>query len=145
MNGARKAFLILGGAALIFTLGVVSTYAYVRHQGFITVRVQENWGHGDDVAMRIPACLVSCSLPFVPRERLCGRSGVLDEHKQLLRGLVKELKEMPDCELVTVDSPEEQVRIRKVGRDLVIDVHDHGDKVFVSVPVHVMDKVATWM
>jgi hypothetical protein len=145
MNSARKAFLILGGIALVFALGVVSTYFYVQHQGFIVVRVQEDSGHGSDVALKIPACLVDCGLPFVAREKFRSHTRQLGEHGEILRTALRELKDIPDCELVSVDSPDERVRIRKVGKDFVIDVDDHGDKVHVSVPVRVADKVATWM
>lgn len=145
MNPTRKAFLILGGIALVFTLGVVSTYLYVQHQGFIVVRVQEDYGHGDDVAVKIPACLVDCGLPFVARETFRSHARELGQHGKILRTALRELKDIPDCDLVSVDSPDERVRIRKVGKDFVIDVDDHGDKVYVSVPVRVADKVATWM
>ena len=134
MTPAKKFFLILGGVALLFSLGVISAVAYARHQGFITVRVKEGSPGGDDIALSVPAVLLELGLPLIPRENAV-----------LFRTAMRELKDVPDCDLVTVDGSDEHVRIRKVGGDLIVDVHDHGDKVFVSVPVRTATKVARWM
>jgi hypothetical protein len=146
MNTMKKPFLILGGLALAFTLGIVSAAAYVRHQGFITVRVCERAPNGDDVSVRIPAALVDLSLPLLPRFGGCG-GGFCDFEKEArgFRTILRELKSLPDCDLVTVDAPYERVRIRKTGGDLIVDVQDHGDLVYVSMPVRVAEKLVRRM
>ena len=145
MTPAKKFFLILGGVALLFSLGVISAVAYARHQGFITVRVKEGSPGGDDIALSVPAVLLELGLPLIPREELRHSSPHFRENAVLFRTAMRELKDVPDCDLVTVDGSDEHVRIRKVGGDLIVDVHDHGDKVFVSVPVRTATKVARWM
>jgi hypothetical protein len=145
MTPARKFFLILGGAALLFTLLVVAAAAYVRHQGFIVVRVQESSPHGDDVSVRFPAAFLQAGLPFVPLGRLQRECPQFARNREAFRAVLREVADSPDCDLVSVDSANERVRVTKRGELLIIGVLDGADKVFVSVPVRVLDRFAKWI
>lgn len=143
-NPARRFFLVVGALALVFALGVASAVAYVQRQGFITVRVCENQPYGNDVSLRFPAALVHAGMPFAPVREL-HQNPEYRKHRAAVRAIVRQLSEIPDCDLVTVDGPNEQVRIRKSGDLFIIDVQDEDDQVYLSVPAKTLGKLARWM
>ena len=60
----------------------------------------------------------------------------------LIREACDQLDDCPDFTLVEVTSYDEHVRIRKEGRELVIDVVDDCERVHVQVPFGIARAVA---
>jgi len=148
----RTLLLILGGAALAMSLPVFALGLYIHNAGMIEVRVSENHGQGDRVSLRVPAALVEAGLVCLPLVKCCGDgdrdiaiagTGFKSEREQkVAREVLRQIADMPDADLVTVESLDENVRIAKQGGHLKIHVQDGGDDVYVSVPVGVVRRLA---
>ena len=138
----RRLLLILGGLALAITTPVFGAWLYIHHSGYIDIRVQENYGHGTDVQMRIPAALVQAGLPLLPKIRCGDDRREMEQNARLVRRVLREVADMPDANLVTVRSDDEHVRITKQGRMLEIQVEGDGDSVHLTVPIGVVRALA---
>jgi len=134
--------MILGKVALGFGGTVLLAGAYTFHEGVIRVSVDEDRQNGDHVHVVVPAVIVPVGMRFVPERDLDRAVREAGPYMPVLEALSKELSRLPDFELVSVDSPEEHVRIRTEGRRLVIDVREPGETVHVSYPLATLRHLA---
>ena len=104
-------------------------------EGFIHVRVNEKEANGTHLNLFVPAALVPATLHFVPKEKLAESSGQLQECLPIIDAAIPALEDAPDGILVEVSEPGQHVLIAKSGGSVVVDVHDSGDDVHVSVPL----------
>ncbi len=134
--------MILGKVALGFGGTLLLAGAYTFHEGVIRVSVDEDRQNGDHVHVVVPAVIVPVGMRFVPERDLDRAVREAGPYMPVLEALSKELSRLPDFELVTVDSPEDHVRIRTEGRRLVIDVREPGETVHVSCPLATLRHLA---
>ncbi len=141
---SRKLLYILGGVALGFCLTVVAVGAWVQSLGMIQIEVREDGPGGSDVRLRIPAVLVHAGLPIARHAGApFGPDGVLRDHdRQLVRALLREIQDLPDCDLVRVEDADARVLITKRDRTIIIQADDEGESVYLSVPVRTARRIA---
>jgi hypothetical protein len=115
---------------------------------WLHVRVEEDGDRGERVNINVPLSLVERMLPLISVDELQGGKLVLDELDDDLEGidlreLAAALRDAPDAEFVTVESEDENVRIAKEGKFLVVRAEERGGRsaetVRVRVPLAVVD------
>jgi hypothetical protein len=128
--------VLLGTASLAGTAGVITYNA-----GAVRVSVVEKRPNGEHVHVFVPAIVVPLAMGFIPAKHFHVHDK--DAHKMLpvLKAVSQELERCPDATLVEVTSPEEHVKISKLGNSLYIDVDDRNETVHVSFPVGVVQTV----
>ena len=134
--------MILAKVAMGLGGTLVLAGAYVFHDGVIRVSVDEARPNGDHLHLVVPATIVSAGLHFVPERDLDHAMREARPYIPLFETFTKELSRLPDFELVSVDSSEQHVQIRTEGRRLIVDVHDTGETVHVSVPLSALRHLA---
>ena len=132
---AKKAALICLG--MILFLGIL---AY--SQGAMLVYVREKKSGGIRVFLPLPALLVTETLGFIPSRDVENASRDVRLWLPAVQAASHELQRVPDCVLVEVKSPTEQVLISKQGDDLLINVDDSSETVHVSLPIESLDSIA---
>ncbi|MBI4161903.1 MAG: hypothetical protein HY509_05605 [Acidobacteria bacterium] len=114
---------------------------------WLHVRVDSGGEDGEKVRVNLPLSLVENILPHIEVEGFKAgkiRLGELengDLGKIDLRAILEEVRKAPDAEFVTVDGPEEKVRVSKSGGRLLVQVEDRegGEKVNAQFPLAVVD------
>jgi hypothetical protein len=119
-------------------LGVpIALLATVASLGVVVVDVRE--GDGRRIVVPVPLVLAQAAVAvapsLVPEKEMQVPEDAL-EHVGLAREVLEALAEAPDCELVRVDSRDEQVVIAKEGRSLRVRVSGKKENVDVNVPLH---------
>lgn len=123
---------------LAVILGVpIALLATVASLGVMVVDVRE--GDGSRIVVPVPLVLAQAAVAvapaFVPEREMQVPPEAL-EHMGLAREVLEALAEAPDCELVRVESRDEQVVIAKEGRSLRVRVSGKKENVNVNVPLH---------
>ncbi len=134
--------MILGKVALGFGGTLLLAGAYTFHEGVIRVSVDEDRQNGDHIHVVVPEVIVPVAMRFVPAHDLDRAVREARPYMPMLEALSKELSRLPDFELVSVDSPEDHVRIRTEGRRLMIDVREPGEAVHISCPLATLRHLA---
>jgi hypothetical protein len=91
---------------------------------WVHVRVEEP-GATENVKVNVPLSLVEAMIPLIEDENL--RAGKIKLHgreitAEQLRAIHEALEKAPDGEYVTIDSPDELVRVAKSGGYLLVNV-----------------------
>ena len=131
-------------AVTVVTLAVGAATAAMYHAGSIRVEVQST--RGTDLSLRIPAGLANLAIAVTPtapfrelsrelRAELEPWSEEVDRVWPVLRNSYRELAAAPDFALVEFHGNGEDVRVRKQGSTIVVDVRSHGEDVHVVVPL----------
>jgi hypothetical protein len=116
-----------------FLIVVLLLTAYVIHAGFVVVHVKSREAN---VWVPVPIALghlVGAFVNFRLRDRPEFEKAL--EYREAAAEILKQLKDLPDAELVEVTKPHEHVRISKRGNSLCIDVENLNEKVKVRVPL----------
>lgn len=79
------------------------------------------------------------------RAQFCQESAEAAKYMPMARSLVKELRRYPDFTLVEVREGNEHVLVRKVGKNLEVDVTDAQDEVHCKVPLRMADRILASM
>ena len=105
----------------------------VYQAGIAIVKVQDA-----DVNLFIPVPLAAAdvALVFLPQEQKQEISQQIAPHKELIRAALQELGDCPDVLLVEVVDHDETVMVSKDGENLIVDVNNPDEKVYVKVPVY---------
>jgi len=145
MTRSSRPFLILFGSLVLLMLCIGVALAVTVHQaGVIAIDIRCHGNGGSEIHnLRIPGFLVNQALEFIPDRALRQAHREMARLHPMMREAFRTLRKLPDFELVRVESADEQVRIVKRGRDLVIDVEDDRETVHLTVPLATLDKVAT--
>jgi len=127
-------------------LGILGTAAlggvFVAHQGLVRVKVVEKTEGGDRVNLYVPAALIPVAVQLAPEDKIREALEQAKEWLPAVRIASKELRRLPDAELVEVRDGGEHVRIRTMDGELVIDVVSDREDVHISVPLKTIERVA---
>jgi len=127
-------------AALAWTAAPAATGDLWLH-----VRVEEAGESAEKVNVNIPLSLVEEILPAIESHELHGGKVRVDADEfegTDLRAVWEAIRKTRDAEFVTVESPDENVRVAKEGNFLVVHATDRGDEaetVDVRIPLSVVD------
>jgi hypothetical protein len=127
-----KAVLI---AALATPLALAAMAKYV------IVDVREGGPEGTRLIVPVPIVLAQIAARFAPQEVRHLREPKLSEHMPLLRVVARELQQVGDAELVRIEERDETVSIVKSGGDLVIEVSQPGEQVYVRFPAAALEQI----
>lgn len=100
--------------------------------GVVVVDVQEGGDGGTHIVVPVPVALAQLALSFAPEEARHVECPEFAPYQDLAVRVLEELERAPDCTLVLVEEDNESVRVRKEGRNLVVDVVE-GDEEQVHV------------
>lgn len=137
---SRKLTLALLMLALTGTAALAGAQSLWFH-----IRVDEKGTDGEIVRVNVPVKLVEAVLPMIEEKEFHHGTVRLDHHDvdaAQLRQMLAAVRDSEDGEYVTVDGPDEKVRIRKENGVLSIDVDEGGatpETVHVRVRMEVLD------
>jgi len=138
MSRSRKVLLIAAGVvgALFLSVGLAgAVVAYrVLHSGIAVVSVHESKPNGTRLWLPVPLGLVETALAFVPRHKLPPIDAEARRWLPVARKALAEIDHAPDAIFVDVSSAGEHVVVAKRHGRLVVDVHNSGQDVHVSLP-----------
>jgi hypothetical protein len=109
---------------------------------WLHVAVDESGQGGDRVRLNIPLTLVEAVLPLIEtHEFRNGRVVIEDEEfsREDLKTILAAVRDAQDGEYVTVEGIDEDVRVAKEGKHILVRVRDSHDDVDIKMPVAVLD------
>jgi hypothetical protein len=116
----------------LLTLVLASTIALAGGDTkWLHVKVHEKGGDGEMVRVNLPMDLVAKVLPLIEAEGFDRGKVSFDGHelKEVdIRGILEAVKDAEDGEYVTVEGPDENVRVAKKGNRLFVKVEEEGDE-----------------
>jgi hypothetical protein len=127
-----KAILI---AALATPLALAAMAKYV------IVDVREGGPEGTRLIVPVPLMLAQIAARFTPREVRHLRDPKLSEYMPLLRIVARELRQVGDAEFVRVEERDETVSVVKSGGNLVVEVAQPSEHVYVRFPVAALEQI----
>lgn len=128
-KGTRLFLLIAGIVMLVTTVTVVGASVAVYKAGSVVVEVRQQGG--PDISLKLPAGVARVVLRLVPRHVI---PPIPVDVRRVERSL-RELRDAPDFTVVEVRGGDNQVLVRMVDGQLVVDVADGPDTVHVSLPL----------
>lgn len=138
--------IIAAKVALTFAGTVAAAGAYTLHDGIAQVQVDDT--HGTHVHIWAPAAIVPMAMHVAPlamrvapHHQLHRLPREADQAIPILRVLAKELENYPNTEFVEVRDSDTHVRVRTVGKKIVVDVVDPENKVHVVCPLAMIQDV----
>lgn len=133
-------------AVLVVGSGTLLAASVVR-SGLVTVKVHETGPHGNQhLYIPVPAAMVDVSLDLIPL--LAGKDVFAEMRSDLgdmgpaVAAALTELEDAPDAVLVDIRDTHERVRIVKEGRSLEILVDGSDGQVEISLPAHLLGRIA---
>ncbi len=139
-----KRAMILAAIGLALAAGAARTAA---SEPWLHVHVVESGGDGETVRVNVPIELVEKVLPLIRHERL--REGKVriemgdsDFSTADLRAVWQAVRTSRDAEYVTVEGPDEKVRVAKRGEEILVLVDgtaQKAEKVEARIPLDVLD------
>lgn len=135
-----RRFLIVVSA--VFAVVILSWVALIgavyAWGGVATVRVQDQ-EDGVNLYVPVPMALVDAAVTtgswVIPEEEWLDLDVELGEWGPMVRGILEELDDLPDCSLVEVEDNTTQVKVYKEGGSLKVRVDDEDLHVKVSIPM----------
>lgn len=116
----------------LLTLVLASTIAIASGDTkWLHVKVHEKGDGGEIVRVNLPMDLVAKVLPLIEAEGFDRGKVSFDGHELEevdIRGILEAVKDAEDGEYVTVESPDENVRVAKKGNRLFVKVSEEGDE-----------------
>jgi len=137
--------------------------------GILVVDVRDGGPDGTHIVVPVPVLLAQVALAVMPQNIGdchetsashhgivvgCGGAGAARgtavacregaeaaRYLPFARAMLKDLRRYPDFTLVEVRDGQDHVLVRKVGKDLVVDVTDSQDDVHCRVPLRMADRV----
>src|SRR5262245_57123464 len=145
MSKAGKILAIVLGSAAVVLLGSSMLLAWsVATQGVVRIAVDDRQ-NGTHFNLPVPAALVGAAVHLSPcaRQRVhhLGHGVDLEKVRPALAGFFAALADAPDAVLVDAHDGDDWVQIRKVGRNLEIQVKNPDTDVRVSMPARLLHSV----
>lgn len=131
--------VLIGVGCLAVALGAMAQDPWIH------VRVDGTGPDAESVRVNVPLRLVTSVLPMVDDGELQDGRLLFDDHEMDgidLPALLRELRNAPEAEFVTVRGADESVRVAKEGDLFVVRVEQRGESaenVRVTVPLRVLD------
>ncbi len=142
-----KRWMILAGMGMALAAGAAATVRAAEAQPWLHVYVTESGERGETVRVNVPIELVEKVLPLVRHERF--REGKVriemgdsDFSAADLRAVWQAVRASRDAEYVTVEGPDEKVRVAKRGDEILVLVDgsaEKAEKVEARIPLDVLD------
>lgn len=126
----KIAGLILAGYTLVFGLFCV----VMLHSGIAIVDVK-NHRDGSHFFVPIPMALGNVGVALLPSNAFADMQRQIGPHKEILNAAIEELRNCPDGPLVQVQNKRENVLIEKKGDNLIVNVQDRHEDVYIRVPL----------
>ena len=147
MNRAAKILLAAAVAFVVLMIGSgVLLAASVVRAGTLRVKVHEPGRYGTHIDLQVPAALVHLglnALPWILDEDLGMEIRTdLGEYGPAVAAALQELEDAPDAVLVDVQDATERVRIVKKGRSLEILVDGADGRFEITLPAHLLGRIA---
>lgn len=122
--------IVLGAAgAFVVSAGVLCS------EGFVRVDVREARPGAHHILIVAPAMLAPIGLHFVPQEKLGDASQQIRPWMPAVRAGIAELAKQDEMTIVEVSERDEHVLVRKEGGDIVVNVTDPDESVYVRAPI----------
>lgn len=137
----KRLLVVIGAIVAVYLVSAAVIGIAVYRAGVFVVQVEPKRPGGDEVHVRMPAVLAQAALRFVPDRILTEPAREVREWMPLVRAVSAELSKSPDGVLLEIRSPEEQVRVVKKGRRLLIDVDGAEERVHVVMPLALVGTV----
>ena len=118
-------------SVLLFLAWVFTSSLAVAAERWVHVKVAESGKDGERVRINIPLSLAEKVLPTINVDKLHNGKIKVEDHDLKgvdLRALLEAVREAPDNEYVTVESPHENVRVAKSGGFMLIKVREAEHK-----------------
>ncbi|MFN0149992.1 MAG: hypothetical protein ACKVU1_04660 [bacterium] len=129
-------------SVLFFCALLVTGFALkICSMGAITVSVKEHGSGGDDISISLPASVASAAIFFAPDKVFRHAEHNFQGQLPVVRAACRAIARAPDCVLVEVSGRDENVRIRKIGGELVVEAETNDESVNVRVPVKLVQDV----
>jgi hypothetical protein len=132
MISAKMAVLL---ATPLLLLGLLLSASYV------VVDVREAGPEGHHFVVPVPLVLAQAALALAPAHAQELRCPEVARYLPVAQRLIAELRRVPDAELVRVEQPDQTVRIRKAGDQLLVDVQDHDQEAHVALPLEAAQQI----
>jgi hypothetical protein len=130
-----KVGLGVGGVLVLAT-------AYSFNEGVIRVSVDEHRANGEHHHLFVPAALVPVVVHFVPQHAMDDAARQAGPWLPTVRTIAKELRKLPDAELVEVRDAQKYVRIRTQDGKLLVDVESARETVHVACPLRTIEHMS---
>ena len=139
------AVVLLVAMLMAGTVGMATATAF-RH-GNIRVQVTSRGGGGDNINLVVPATLAEAIVALAPVGMIRDEIPMdeIEPYLPAIRGLGREIRNLPDAVYVEVRSHDETVRIEKRDGRFLIDVQDRSETVHISIPVTTVHRVVKKM
>lgn len=131
---------------LVVLLGLLgfltySIYSATRSAGFIYVEVDPK-GFQPPMYVPFPAIFVNGIADAVSFDGIDCHDCELREWRPAVRAALQEFERYPDIVLVDVHNRDDHVRVRKAGRQLIVEVDNHEVDVRIAIPHTTVRKLA---
>jgi len=133
--------MLLAKAALGLSGTLALAGAYTFREGLIRVDVDEYRAGGAHVHMWVPAAIVPMAMHFVPKHDLCDAAQHARQVLPAIHAFAKELKKLPDVDLIEITDGEEHAQFRTRSGHLQVDVDSGDEHVHLRVPLSTLDDV----
>ncbi len=145
MNRTQKSFAVFLSVLLLCALFVTGFALNICSMGAITVNVKEHGSCGDDISICVPASVASAAIFFAPDKMFRNAKHNLQGELPIARAALRALASAPDCVFVEMSSGDENVLIRKIGGELIVEAETDDESVHVRVPVKLVQSVLNRM
>jgi hypothetical protein len=135
--------MLLAKLALGFTGTFAMATVYTFRDGVVNVEVEQHGADGTNVHVWAPAAVVPMVLHFVPDQKLGEAHEKIAEFMPTIRALTKELKKLPDAELVDVRDGKDHVRVSVHNGKVIVDVKNPEERVHVACPLAMIGDVTS--
>ena len=121
---------------------IVLAGGYVFHEGVLRISVDESRAEGQHVHLYLPAALVPLAVYFVPEHEFKQAGHELGPWLPTIHKFAKELRKLPDADLVEVRDAREHVQVRVHDGKLLVDVESPDKHVHVACPLATIEDVS---
>lgn len=134
--------MLLAKIACGFAGTLVLAGAYTFREGVIRISVDEHKLNGEHHHLIVPAAAIPLAARFVPDREIQRAAEQASLLLPALREFAKQLRKMPDADLVEIRDNRERVQIRAEAGKLRIDVDSPEETVHVSCPLLTIEDLA---
>ena len=134
--------MLLAKIACGFAGTLVLAGAYTFREGVIRISVDEHKLNGEHHHLIVPAAAIPLAARFVPDREIQRAAEQAALLLPALREFAKQLRRMPDADLVEIRDDRQHVQIRTEAGKLRIDVDSPEETVHVSCPLLTIEDLA---